>query len=141
MGWLWDLNDAVQHYGYRDVAYLLPKSNLALAIPLGGLCWIPLTLVTVLNLVFPEAVSVPLPSPPTPTSNSTQLSALAWACPDLYLRQEVDGLWEGHQAVFVQDEFLQLCAPVKTEPGTQGGESGAGKLPVMGEGRQVGPGD
>lgn len=123
------------------MAYFLPKSTLALATPPGGLCWIPFTLVTLLNLVFPEALSVPLPSPLTSTSNPTQLSALARACPDLYLRQEVDGLWEGHQAVFVQDEFPQLCAPVKTEPGPQGGKSGAGKLPVLGEGRQVGPGD
>ena len=36
--------------------------------------------------------------------------------PDLNLCQEVDGLWEGHQAVLVQDEFLQLRAPVRTGP-------------------------
>lgn len=36
--------------------------------------------------------------------------------PDLDLCQEVDGLWESHQTVLVQDEFLQLWAPVKTGP-------------------------
>lgn len=59
------------------MAYLLPKSTLALATPPGGLCWVPLTLVILLNLVFPEALSVLLPSSPTPTLNPTHWPGLA----------------------------------------------------------------
>lgn len=65
---------------------------------------------------FPECLSVP----PTPV--------LAWAFPHLDLWQEVDGLWEGHQAILIQDKFPQLCAPVGTEPGPETGDRGAEEL-------------
>lgn len=90
---------------------------------------VPLIPVTCLCSILPEGLSVPPPSAPTP--------ALAWACPHLDLWQEVDGLWEGHQAVLVQDKLPQLCAPVGTEPGPETGDRGAEELPVLGAG-QVG---
>ena len=82
----------------------------------GPLLGVP-TPVTLLCALFPEGVSVCTSALPI-----RPLLALAPACPDLDLRQEVDGLREGHQAVLVQDEFPQLCAPVRTEPEPQGGD-------------------
>lgn len=48
--------------------------------------------------------------------------------PDLNLRQEVDGLWEGHQAVLVEDQLPQLCAPVRTVGPQEWADRG---LPVL----------
>ena len=62
--------------------------------------------------------------------------------PDLNLRQEMDGFWERHQAVLVQDEFPQLWAPGRQgQPGPQGGDrqgEGVKKTPSPRGGRQAG---
>lgn len=105
--------------------------------PSRALCRVPPTPVTLPRPVFPEGLSSPPASPPGPSSPS----APALACPDLDLRQEVDGLREGHQAVLVQDEFPQLRAPVRTEPRPQGrdrrGVGEAGKPRVLEMGSRV----